>query len=51
VTNRDARSITRIDAETGKASHTIRLEAKPWEISYGHGRVWVTTQRCGSMGC
>ena len=48
VTNRDSRTISRIDPRTNRVTETISLAAAPHAISFARGHVWVTTHRCGS---
>jgi len=48
VTNRDDRSLTRIDPATNRVVRTIQLAAPPYGVRFAHGRLWVTVQRCGS---
>jgi YVTN family beta-propeller protein len=48
VTNRDDRSVTRIDPRTNAVTATIRLTSAPYGAHFAHGRLWVTTQKCGS---
>jgi YVTN family beta-propeller protein len=48
VSNRDDRTVSRIDPSTNRVTRTIHLPAAPYGVRVAHGRVWVTTQRCGS---
>lgn len=48
VTNREDRSVSRVDPATNRVVRTIRLGAAPYGIRFAHGRLWVTTQRCRS---
>ncbi len=48
TTDRDSRTITRVDPATDKVVATIHLPVAPYGIRFARGRLWVTTQRCGS---
>jgi virginiamycin B lyase len=48
ATNRDDNTVSRIDPATNTVTQTIQLPVSPQGVHVAHGRVWVTTQECGS---
>jgi len=48
VANRDSSSLSRVDRRTNRVDRTVRLAAPPYAVGIADGRLWVTTQRCGS---